>query len=76
MISLDSYPFWRYGSSLTKLVLAIVCLLEYVYYIYIYIYIYNLNLEGIQYDIIDTSSFMHETASISSMKLLVSIMSY
>ena len=25
---------------------------------YIYIYIYNLNLEGIQYDIIDTSSFM------------------
>ena len=29
----------------------------YINYIYI-IYIYNLNLEGIQYDIIDTSSFM------------------
>ena len=26
--------------------------------IYIYIYIYKLNLEGIQYNIIDTSSFM------------------
>ena len=25
---------------------------------YIYIYIYKLNLEGIQYDIVDTSSFM------------------
>ena len=31
----------------------------YIYiYMFIYIYIYNLNLEGIQYDIIDTSSFM------------------
>ena len=27
-------------------------------HIYIYIYIYKLNLEYIQYDIIDTSSFM------------------
>ena len=27
-------------------------------YVYIYIYMYILNLEGIQYDIIDTSSFM------------------
>ena len=26
--------------------------------IYVYIYIYKLNLEGIQYDIVDTSSFM------------------
>ena len=32
--------------------------IRYYIYIYIYIYIYNLNLEGIQYDIIDTSSFM------------------
>ena len=27
-------------------------------YIYMYMYMYKLNLEGIQYDIIDTSSFM------------------
>ena len=33
-----------------------ICIYVYIY-IYIYIYIY-LNLEGIQYDIIDTSSFM------------------
>ena len=41
--------------------------------VYICICIYKLNLEGIQYDIIDTSSFMLNACS---MKLLVSIMSY
>ena len=30
----------------------------YILYIHIHIYIHNLNLEGIQYDIIDTSSLM------------------
>ena len=50
MISLESYSFCRYGSSLKKLVLVIFCLLDnecniyiYIYihiYIYIYIYIY------------------------------------
>ena len=44
MISLESYPFWRYGSSVGVVGVGniLFCWFEYIYiYIYIYIYTYE-----------------------------------
>ena len=52
MISLESYSFWRYESSVKKLMLVTICLFEYIYFLYYH---------PVNLDTINMSEIFHTT---------------